>query len=1189
MKDSLHITRIPKQSSHVSQNLLHAAQSLWQMAPHAFQKIYSIEEDQQNYYLVLETMEGDSLYTWLEKHGMFSQTWTIAIIYQILQGLCSSHQIGAISQAIHPKKIFLQKNGRVKMSAFSLNLAQGKSGFEIDSFSQESQKQYTIKEEEAYYFWSPELYAGEKLDARADIYSTGALFYYLLTNHYPLGDGEGLSYLNRLLDTEAADIKQHLPDIDENLQTIVMKMLRSNKNKRYQSASEVVVDLDAVLNSKTKKLLRSTTSHKEITLNPQKLVAEITTNHSAPIKLLALARQHPNNLSKVQKHLLRFIQKNSTDPHIDELLFIYSKLAVSDFREASKLQLAVNKIKTLLENSDIPDTDDEIEIFIEQTITQDAHFFNDLSRYDNHAIFSRCDFVLNSLQISKKQDITVDDTANQQRSQEQQQSMNNIIHHYEQLQEQDPSVDDIPRQDEQLQEQSPVDDTVEEEEVQKSTADISDEEVQTQRQELSENTSDTQLQEETPVLEYSADKDENERPAVNLWQQQYKGGPYLGGIEDKPQKDKTQKYKPQKMQKIGRILMSLGFITSQQLEEAIAHQQQHGIKIGEALIKLGYISEVGLYQALARQFAVPFVDVSQGNIPLEVIECVPRQIVEERRVLPVKKTARSIIVAMVDPLDIALVEDLMFLLACDVDVAITTPHAMEAAIDKYYNIKRDDHLEEFYEQVTAADLEYGFALDEDEIDDSPPEKEPEPKPERKVYDLDKAPQPKYDAQVYRKRDAIEEVAEEKRAKQKPKTKTKIAKKKEIATREPVPEIVEEPGSFIIEEQEKDTEKPKQRHRILVNPQELGLTARIKTAILQQDMGITKYVKKVSRNWEKFLSDDAGIPGPIERLVAHSRLLLKTMHVTLGTYFVLFANAVDMFIDTVSSYVQGIFRAWKTAQTMKRAIRRRDPNILLGELWKDYTTARCLLYRLTYNSNTVTKQLAQLDNVYQRDITLKLVLELRNHLDQMRRDLDFITEKEISQTAKNSLKDALLSFIPNPLSVFTPLKDFFLLAFAMNYSRRDINNLYALLLHNYDQLIQKLRRKHSIITEHNYQLLYQEQGVYQRQAITEENIDAVISHSRETLRRIIWALCKAEVFFNSQKWNLHDLTAEIKRRHEDCDPLLVLDWEIRLIKCVAQIIKKHDIKLNDNKRLQMLEKAARHRSFYLQKKLTRMFM
>ena len=89
--------------------------------------------------------------------------------------------------------------------------------------------------------------------------------------------------------------------------------------------------------------------------------------------------------------------------------------------------------------------------------------------------------------------------------------------------------------------------------------------------------------------------------------------------------------------------------------------------------------------------------------------------------------------------------------------------------------------------------------------------------------------------------------------------------------------------------------------------------------------------------------------------------------------------------------------------------------------------------------------------------------------------------------------------------------------------------------------------------------------------------------------MIWALCKAEVFFNSQKWNLHDLTTEIKRRHEDCDPLLVLDWEIRLTKCVAQIIKKHDIKLNDNKRLQMLEKAARHRSFYLQKKLTRMFM
>ena len=44
-------------------------------------------------------------------------------------------------------------------------------------------------------------------------------------------------------------------------------------------------------------------------------------------------------------------------------------------------------------------------------------------------------------------------------------------------------------------------------------------------------------------------------------------------------------------------------------------------------------------------------------------------------------------------------------------------------------------------------------------------------------------------------------------------------------------------------EERDPKKPKQRHRLLVNPQELGLTARIKTALLQQDMGITQRIKK----------------------------------------------------------------------------------------------------------------------------------------------------------------------------------------------------------------------------------------------------------------------------------------------------------------------------------------------------------
>lgn len=172
----------------------------------------------------------------------------------------------------------------------------------------------------------------------------------------------------------------------------------------------------------------------------------------------------------------------------------------------------------------------------------------------------------------------------------------------------------------------------------------------------------------------------------------------------------------QKRRRLGSILRALGIINDGQLKKALAYQQEHGVKLGEALIQMQFATTVQITQALARQFSLPFVDVAQGNIPMEVIECVPRQIVEEKQILPVKKTARSVIVAMTDPLDLATLEDLRFLLACDVDCALTTPASMQEAIAKYYNIEKSN-LEDFYEQVTAADLDYSVEQVEEEVEE----------------------------------------------------------------------------------------------------------------------------------------------------------------------------------------------------------------------------------------------------------------------------------------------------------------------------------------------------------------------------------------------------------------------------------------------------------------------------------------
>ncbi len=155
---------------------------------------------------------------------------------------------------------------------------------------------------------------------------------------------------------------------------------------------------------------------------------------------------------------------------------------------------------------------------------------------------------------------------------------------------------------------------------------------------------------------------------------------------------------------LGKILRNLGIVNSAQVKEALQYQKEAGVKIGQALIELGYCTEVQVTQALARQFNLPYVDLMKGTIPQDVIDSVPRQVVEEHNIIPVKKNGRSLIVAMTDPLDLFTLDNLRFILGTDVECALTTEESMRFAIEKYYNLGTE--LDDMYEQMTQADIDF---------------------------------------------------------------------------------------------------------------------------------------------------------------------------------------------------------------------------------------------------------------------------------------------------------------------------------------------------------------------------------------------------------------------------------------------------------------------------------------------------
>ncbi len=173
---------------------------------------------------------------------------------------------------------------------------------------------------------------------------------------------------------------------------------------------------------------------------------------------------------------------------------------------------------------------------------------------------------------------------------------------------------------------------------------------------------------------------------------------------------------------LGRILRSLGVVNKKQVHEALAYQKEAGVKIGQALIELGYANEEQVAQALARQFSLPYVDLGKGEIPREVVDAVPRKVVEEHRIMPIKRNGKALIVAMTDPLDLFTLDNLRFILGTEVECALTTEESMTAAIGRYYGI--GDEMEDMYEQMTQGDIDFGprgeIEEDEDEEDEDAP-------------------------------------------------------------------------------------------------------------------------------------------------------------------------------------------------------------------------------------------------------------------------------------------------------------------------------------------------------------------------------------------------------------------------------------------------------------------------------------
>jgi type IV pilus assembly protein PilB len=140
---------------------------------------------------------------------------------------------------------------------------------------------------------------------------------------------------------------------------------------------------------------------------------------------------------------------------------------------------------------------------------------------------------------------------------------------------------------------------------------------------------------------------------------------------------------------LGQILKEMKLVTEFDIQEALQVQKAKGGAIGRILIDKGLIDDRQLTEALGRQSGMQVVDLSGMMIGPDLNDMVPVNVAETYQVIPIAYDGTTLTVALADPKNISMLDDLKFMLNCDVKGAVSDPEAVAAAFEKYYADKSE--------------------------------------------------------------------------------------------------------------------------------------------------------------------------------------------------------------------------------------------------------------------------------------------------------------------------------------------------------------------------------------------------------------------------------------------------------------------------------------------------------------------